>query len=225
MTSFQQALSTPGRAGEAALTPHFAAVRQAHIMALPTPHLVVPDFLSPEQVLVINREMPTIPAGGSYPPGALKLTPTLERFLQVLEGPELKAIIGDKFGLDVHQAPTMLTLRGHTRPQDGRIHRDSPCKRVTILLYLNPPEREFMDSKGCLRFLNGEGDMDNYAREILPTGGTLVVFPNGPDSWHGHLPHVGPRLSIQLNYMTGDIKARYEIFRHHLSAVWKRFKR
>jgi hypothetical protein len=49
------------------------------------------------------------------------------------------------------------------------------------------------------------------------------VFPNGPATWHGHRPYVGPRHSIQLNYMENDGRARSELRRHKLSALVKRF--
>ena len=51
---------------------------------------------------------------------------------------------------------------------------------------------------------------------------TLLAFPNGPTCWHGHPPFVGPRTSMQLNYMTTDAAARSELRRHRLSAFLKR---
>ena len=53
--------------------------------------------------------------------------------------------------------------------------------------------------------------------------GTLLVFPNGPTTWHGHRTFVGRRYAIQLNYMTNDNRARAELRRHRLSALLKRF--
>ncbi len=55
--------------------------------------------------------------------------------------------------------------------------------------------------------------------------GTLLVFPNGPASWHGHKQFVGRRYAIQLNYMTTDGKARSEMRRHKVSAFVKRLTR
>ena len=52
--------------------------------------------------------------------------------------------------------------------------------------------------------------------------GTLLVFPNTPNSWHGHKRFTGQRYSVQLNYMTTDAKARSELRRHRLSAFVKR---
>jgi len=53
--------------------------------------------------------------------------------------------------------------------------------------------------------------------------GTLLVFPNGPTTWHGHKTFVGRRYVVQLNYMTDDARARSELRRHRLSALVKRF--
>ncbi len=138
-----------------------------------------------------------------------------------LEGPRLKRAIAAKFGLDLGDAPSMLTVRLATREKDGQIHTDSSAKRVTALLYLNPPNDKFDRQDGCLRLLRSATDLEDYAVEVPPTRGTLLVFPNTPTSWHGHRTHVGPRHSVQLNYMTNDGRARAELRRHRLSALVK----
>ncbi len=55
-----------------------------------------------------------------------------------------------------------------------------------------------------------------------PVNGTLLAFPNGPTTWHGHKQHVGQRYSMQLNYMATDSVARSELRRHRISAFVKR---
>jgi len=57
---------------------------------------------------------------------------------------------------------------------------------------------------------------------VPPVNGTLLVFPNGPTTWHGHKTFEGQRYSMQLNYMTTDRKARSELRRHRWSAFFKR---
>jgi hypothetical protein len=126
------------------------------------------------------------------------------------------------FALDLNDAPVMITLRGRTREKDGRIHCDSTAKRVTVLLYLNPETDAWNRQDGCLRLLRGPTDIDDYAVEVPPVNGTLLVFPNGPTTWHGHRPFVGQRYAIQLNYMTNDDAARSELRRHRVSALVKR---
>ncbi|MDX2294304.1 MULTISPECIES: 2OG-Fe(II) oxygenase, partial [Streptomyces] len=109
-----------------------------------------------------------------------------------MEAPRLKQAIAAKLGLDLADAPTMLTVRRHCRDKDGQIHTDSTAKRVTILLYMNE-EEAFGAREGCLRLLRSPNDLEDYAVEVPPTRGTLLVFPNGPTTWHGHHKFVGPR--------------------------------
>jgi hypothetical protein len=137
----------------------------------------------------------------------------------------LRQSIAARFGLDLAQAPTMVTLRGRTREKDGRIHCDSTAKRVTVLLYLNPATDAWSKHEGCLRLLRGPDDIENFAVEVPPVDGTLLVFPNGPTTWHGHKTFVGQRYAVQLNYMTDDDKARSELRRHRLSAFVKKLTR
>jgi SM-20-related protein len=119
----------------------------------------------------------------------------------------------------------MVTLRGWTSDRDGRIHCDSLAKRLTVLLYLNREADSWGRQEGCLRLLRGPKDLEDFAVEVPPVNGTLLVFPNGPTTWHGHRTFVGQRYSVQLNYMTTDDKARSEMRRHRISAFVKRLTR
>lgn len=188
----------------------------------PFPHLVVPHFVGEDDLRRLIAEMPEMRSGGSFPPEGLDLAPVVAGLVEELQGPRLKHAIAQKFGLDLDDAPTMLTLRGRTREKDGRIHRDSEAKLVTVLLYLNPESAAWSAREGCLRLLNGPDDIEDYAVEVKPEHGTLLVFPNGPETWHGHRQYVGPRYTIQLNYMATNAKARYELRRHRFSALLKR---
>jgi hypothetical protein len=145
--------------------------------------------------------------------------------MQAMEGPILRGAIEGLFGLQLHDAPTMVTLRGWTSDRDGRIHCDSLAKRVTVLLYLNRQADAWARQEGCLRLLRGPDDLEDFVVEVPPVNGTLLVFPNGPTTWHGHRTFVGPRYSVQLNYMTTDQKARSELRRHRISAFVKRLTR
>ena len=188
----------------------------------PFDHVVVRDFVPPDALSLVYAQLPKRDQGGSFPPDALDLGPDARALMRELEGPALRDAIGAKFGLDLAAAPTMLTMRLATRQKDGQIHTDSVAKRVTVLLYLNPPTDAFSQRDGCLRLLRSATDLEDYAVEVPPTCGTLLVFPNGASTFHGHRTHVGPRHSIQLNYMTNDAKARHELRRHRLSALVKR---
>ncbi len=189
----------------------------------PFAHVVVPHFVPPAFLAAVMRDLPEMASGGSYPPEAVKLGPAAKTLVRELQGPALRSAIGAKFGLDLDDAPTMLTLRGRTRERDGRIHTDSVAKRVTVLLYLNPQTEAWAKQDGCLRLLRSATDLEDFAVEVPPVNGTLLVFPNGPTTWHGHKSFVGQRHAIQLNYMTNDGRARSEMRRHRWSAFTKRF--
>ena len=167
-------------------------------------------------------DSPPLRKRGSFPPDAVRLGPAAQALMQAMEGPALRQAIAGLFNLDLAGAPTMVTLRGWTSERDGRIHCDSLAKRVTVLLYLNRQADAWTRQEGCLRLLRGPRDLEDFAVEVPPVNGTLLVFPNGPTTWHGHRQFVGPRYSVQLNYMANDDKARSEMRRHRMSAFVKR---
>jgi len=201
---------------------NYAALTAGPVMRDPYPHIVVPGFVPADELAAVVADLPDMPRGGSFPPASLRLGPKAQALMQALEGQEFRAAIAGLFGLDLDDAPIMITLRGRTREKDGRIHCDSTAKRVTVLLYLNPQTAAWERQDGCLRLLRGPDDIEDYAVEVPPVNGTLLVFPNGPTTWHGHRPFVGQRYAIQLNYMTNDDAARSELRRHRLSAFVKK---
>lgn len=188
----------------------------------PFPHVVVPNFVAPASLARVVADLPVMSKGGSFPIGSLKLGPAARELMSALEGPTFREAIATRFGLDLEGAPTMVTLRGASREKDGRIHCDSTAKRVTVLLYLNPETEAWAKKEGCLRLLRGPENLDDYEVEVPPVNGTLLVFPNGPAAWHGHKQFVGQRYVVQLNYMTDNQEARYEMRRHRISAFVKR---
>jgi SM-20-related protein len=191
----------------------------------PFPHVVVPGFVPRATLDTVLADLPPLGKRGSFPIDAVKLGPNAAALMHALEGPVLRTAIEGLFGLDLRQSPTMVTLRGWTSDRDGRIHCDSLAKRVTVLLYLNRETDAWSRQEGCLRLLRGPKDLEDFAVEVPPVNGTLLVFPNGPTTWHGHRQFVGQRYSVQLNYMTTDDKARSELRRHRISAFVKRLTR
>jgi SM-20-related protein len=188
----------------------------------PFTHIVVENFIPPAALAEVVQGLPKLDRGGSFPIGSLRLGAQAQALMKELEGPRFREAVSAKFDLDLAGAPTMVTLRGASREKDGRIHCDSHTKRVTILLYLNPETEAWARREGCLRLLRGPDDIEDYAVEVPPVNGTLLVFPNGPTTWHGHKQFVGTRYVIQLNYMTTDSTARSEMRRHKVSAFVKR---
>jgi hypothetical protein len=204
----------------------FERLRAAPVSQEPFAHILLTQFVKPEALAAVTAALPPMRGRGSFPIGALKLGEAAKAAIAGLEGEEFRAIVAEKFGLDLKDAPHMTTLRGNSGEQDGRIHTDSIAKRVTILLYLNPASgAAWARQEGCLRLLRNGTDIENYAAEVPPVEGTLLVFPNGPTTFHGHKQFIGQRYVVQMNYMTTSLKAKAEMRRHHLSAFMKRLFR
>jgi len=204
----------------------FDALRAVEVSDAPFTHILLPRFVKPEALRAVFAALPPMKGRGSFPIEALKLGPAARDAIAGLQSETFRCIVAEKFGLDLKDAPVMTTLRGNSGAQDGRIHTDSLAKRVTILLYLNPGNGgAWARQEGCLRLLRGPDDLENYAAEVPPVDGTLLVFPNGPTTWHGHKTYIGQRYVVQMNYMTTSAKAKAEMRRHHLSAFIKRLTR
>ena len=187
----------------------------------PFDHAIMPKFVRPEALPGILADFPKITSGGSYPLDQVRGGPRFDALLVELQSKTMRDHFARLFAIDVTDKPMTITVRGHTREKDGKIHTDSKDKLITVLLYLN----EGWDADGGrLRLLNGPGDLDDYAVEAPPAGGTLVAFRNGPTAYHGHKPFVGPRQSIQLNWVTGARAVSKSRFRHRLSAWIKGLK-
>ena len=200
---------------------NYPALRSTPIASAPYPHILLPGFVPHAELCAVNDDLPLLTKGGSFPIDGLRLGPKARALIQELEGPIFRGIVAERFELDLRDAPTMATLRRQSREKDGRIHTDSVAKRITVLLYLNQATNAWARQEGCLRLLTSPTNLDSYEVEVHPTDGTLLIFPNGPNTWHGHKQYVGPRSVIQLNYMTNDTAARSELRRHRWSAMVK----
>jgi hypothetical protein len=208
-----------GRSGDLASI-DLGAFRATGLERDPYDYLVVPGFVRPAALPAIEADFPRIDRHGSYPAEALDPGPAFTALLDEIQGPEVAAAFADKFAVDLSGRPTMVTVRGRCHARDGRIHTDSPDKIITALIYLN---RGWQSESGRLRVLRSATDLDDFAAEVPPDAGTLLAFRRSDRSFHGHHRFVGPRRSVQLNWVTGaDVVAR-ERARHRLSARLKRW--
>lgn len=196
-----------------------ARLRATPATQSPFPHLVVPGFVTPEALPAINADYPKIRRGGSLPLGAVDGGPAFAGLIAALRGPEMTAVMGETFGLDLSARPTMVTVRANCRAKDGRIHTDSRGKLVTVLVYMNAG---WESDGGRLRLLNGPDDIEDYAVEVPPDAGTLVAFRCTDNAWHGHKRFVGERRAVQLNWVVDERYAGREQRRHGLSALVKK---
>ena len=194
-------------------------LKAAKVETEPYDYLIVPAFLSAETVARINATYPNIEQGGSYPIDSLDENMAIKEVIAELDGPEFEAAIADKFDVELEGRPKMYSLRGYTRAKDGQIHTDSRDKIITVLLYLN---ENWQKPGGRLRILRDGHDVENYAAEVAPDNGTLLVFKRSETSWHGHHPFEGPRRSLQMNWMTSEGTKGFHRLRHKISAVVKK---
>ena len=114
----------------------YAALHATPVAADPFPHVVVPHFVPAPELRAVVASLPALGKRGSFPANSVRLGPAARELMDAMEGDTLRAAIAQKFGLDLTNAPTMVTLRAWTGERDGRIHCNSTAKRVTVLLYL-----------------------------------------------------------------------------------------
>jgi SM-20-related protein len=197
-----------------------ARLRSTPLKNQPYDYVVVPDFIHSEQFPGVVADYPPVPGAGSHPVSQVPVSGRFKAMLDELDGPAFRTAIEEKFGLDLSSRPTMFTVRGYCRgSRDGQIHTDSATKIITVLLYMN--ERWDKDG-GRLRILRNGTDLNDFAEEVPPHGGTLLVFRRSDSSWHGHEPFDGPRRVIQMNWVTDTSVVRREQGRHGLAHAVKK---
>jgi len=193
-------------------------LRAAPLVREPFEFVVVEEFLRRHVLAPLLADFPEIRGHGSYPVESLEYGPAFAHLVAALTGAELRCAIEEKFGIELGDRPTLLTLRGRSDGKDGRIHTDSASKIITLLLYMNP---DWDHAEGRLRLLRGPDDLEDYAVEVAPLAGTMLAFRRSERSFHGHRAHIGERRSLQLNWVTDPSVVRRELGRHRWSARWK----
>lgn len=197
------------------------ALKQAPLGNDPFDHAIVTGFVREEAIERIHRDYPDVGKPGSFPVGTAAYGPAFGQILEEIQSPEMTRIVEEKLDIDLSGRPTMVTVRDRCRARDGQIHIDSKDKLVTVLIYMNPP---WEADGGRLRLLRGPDDLEDYAAEVPPDAGTLLLFRCTPNAWHGHKPFEGRRRAIQLNWVTGERYVRREQRRHRISAFLKRLR-
>jgi SM-20-related protein len=198
---------------------NLAKLSAAHVESVPFNYTIVPGFIGADSVRQINATYPNIEKGGSYPIESLEGTMAIKSVIDELDSPAFEALIEKKFDVQLAGRPKMYSLRGYTRAKDGSIHTDSKDKIITVLLYLN---ENWTQPGGRLRILRDGKNVDNFAAEVAPDNGTLLVFKRSDTSWHGHHPFDGPRRSLQMNWMTSEGSKGFHAIRHKISAAVKK---
>lgn len=197
----------------------FAALEAAPLVRDPFDYLVVPDFIPRGLLAEINRDYPAISEPGNFELDDLSYGPAFADLLAELQAPALKEHTAEKFEVDLGGLPQRMTVRKWSEPTDGHIHVDHRTKVITMLVYLN----ETWDNReGQLRFLRSADDIEDYAAEVPPAGGTMIAFRRTDKSFHGFKPFVGERRMIQMAWVHEGTIARYEKRINRLSKPLRR---
>jgi len=194
------------------------ALRGATLHPEPFPWLMAPGFVKAEAIEGIERDFPAVTHPGSFPLPTLRYGPAFQAFLDAIRGQVFEDAVAEKFGIDLSHRPTMITVRGQSSARDGQIHTDSRTKLITVLIYMNG---RWESPRGRLRLLRSPDNLNDIVAEVPPDEGTLVVFKNQHNAWHGFEPFEGPRKVIQLNWVTNDRVVWWEQTRHKISAFFK----
>ncbi len=198
------------------------ALKAAPATREPFPYVIVPGFVKQSALAEIEKDYPAIDKPGSFPLDTLNYGTGFTRLMNDLRAPEFRDAVAAKLNIDLKGKPTMITVRGCTRARDGQIHTDSKTKLVTVLLYMNG---KWEAPGGRLRLLRSPDNLNDVIEEVPPQAGTLLVFLNTPNAWHGHEPFEGQRRTIQLNWVSSQAVVLREQLRHKVSAFFKRLKK
>jgi SM-20-related protein len=202
---------------------NYAALDAVPLNRDPFDFLVVPGFLTNERLAAANQDYPEISRAGNEDLEGLHYGPGFQALINELNSPEFIRRIGAKFGISLEHAITTITVRKFCEASDGNIHTDHWSKLVTVLLYFNA---DWTNAGGQLRLLRSATDIENFAAEVAPIGGTLLAFRRSDHSWHGHQQFVGERRMLQMNFLKSGRMARYtQQFDRFSTRVMKRIAR
>lgn len=213
------ALQTDSAAEAGADLLDLAAVVRTPLERDPFDHLVVPDFIRPQGLAAINADYPDISGPGNVKLEDLRYGPAFADLIAALGGAAFRERMSAKFGVDLTRLPQTITVRRFCEKTDGHIHVDHRTKVVTMILYFN---QSWESDGGRLRFLRSADDIENYAVEVNPMGGTMLAFRRTDKSFHGHKPFVGERRIVQLAWVEDGLVARAEKRVNRLSKPLRR---
>lgn len=195
------------------------ALRHATVFRQPFSFIVAPGAVQASALGELRADFPPIDRPGLFPLSEVSYGPAFGALIDDLLSPGFEQMLGAALDVDLTGRARLVTVRGHCRDRDGRIHNDSSDKLASLLLYLN--DEDWDSEGGRLRFLRDPLDIDNVVAEVPPTAGTLVAFRRADNSWHGHKPFEGARRYVMINWMAQPAAAQRELARHQLSARLK----
>jgi SM-20-related protein len=172
---------------------------EAKVTREPFEFLIVEGFVKQKAFAGINEDFPDLKDAGNFP---LENTVYQKRFADLIsemKSEEFQKALTAKFDVNLLDLDQVFTIRAHAHATDGNIHTDAPAKLVTALVYMNPA---WEAAGGRLRLLRNSHDIEDFIAEVPPAAGTLLAFKRADNSWHGHKKFVGPRRTVQINWVT-----------------------
>jgi len=197
----------------------FAAFDAAPLQHDPFDFLVVPGFIKPDALEATNRDYPELEGPSNFRLEEITYGGAFGQLLSELQDSEVTRRIGEKFAVDLTEIPLTFTVRKYCEASDGHIHTDHWSKVITALLYFTP---QWPHEGGRLRMLRSVKDIEDYAAEVAPLGGTLLAFRRTAKSFHGHKQFVGERRMMQMNWVRSSRASQYL---QHVRGMTKRVKR
>ena len=182
------------------------ALDSAPLQQDPYDFLVVKNAIRPETLRELNHDYPQIDKPANYAPGDLEYGPSFKQLLEELDSPEFEQHVARKFGVNLDGAIKTITVRKFSEPSDGHIHTDHWSKIITLLVYFNP---EWDQDGGRFRVLRSGTDIEDYAAEVAPLGGTMLAFHRCNKSWHGYKRFQGERRMVQMSWVRPNRIAWY----------------
>lgn len=187
-----------------------AALERAPINTEPYPFVFAGGAIQAEARAKVLADAPRVASSGSIALDRLSFGPAFKALIDDLESPAFRGIVEAKFGIDLSDCPTTVSVRGRlSRASDGYVHTDLAEKVISVLLYLND---EWSGTGGAIRVLRSKNLYD-AALEIPPLFGNILIFRRSERSWHGHHPYEGARLSVQFNWVSSTRRTR-QFWRH-----------
>lgn len=198
----------------------FEALAAAEVHQQPYPYFVVEQSLFTDRISELMQDFPELNDGGSFTLDGLATGASFDALIEELNGQEFRQQVSQKLDVDLQTLPMIVTLRGVSRPKDGRIHTDSKSKIATILIYFNEP---WSSETGKLRVLRSK-NMDDMAAELTPNAGSMLAFKVTDNCWHGYPAFAGVRRSIQINFVADAAAVKKHHNRHGFTAKLKGLK-
>ena len=195
------------------------AIWQTNVNEVPFRFLVADNILKSGDIDQLREDFPNIEQPGAFPLQELDYGPSFARLIEQVRSRDFTYLMGKKFRVNLTMKPLFVSVRGHSRLSDGKIHTDSKSRIVSCVLYLND---DWEEEAGRLRMLRSSRSFNRAYAEVPPNGGALVALRRSNRSWHGHLPYEGPRRCIMFNWMWSRRLSDVERVRHTMSSRVKR---